>query len=106
MKDIVDILKSIDVSLQILANVKSGGATSAFVSKKTVASKLGVPLVTVDKLIHQGIVSKGKSGLVEGRHYCKLDPLETNTGNFLFDTAKVLQDAWSSFTGYTDETHG
>lgn len=104
MKDITDILRNIDASLQIIANASAGGKTTAFVSKKTVAARLGVPLITIDKLIHQGIVSQGTSGLVEGRHFCKLDPAETNTSAFLFDAARVLQDAWSSFTGYKDET--
>ena len=99
-KEIVDILRNIDTSLQILANSNSANITTAFVNKKAVAARLGVAPVTIDKLIHQGITSNGKSGLVEGRHYCKLDPSETNTSNFLFDSAKVLQDAWTSFTGY------
>lgn len=99
-KELLDVLRSIDTSLQVLANVKSGGVTTAFVSKKVISSRLGVPPIAVDKLIHQGIVSHGSSGLVEGRHYCKLDPSETNTSNFLFDSAKVLSDAWTSFTGY------
>ena len=104
MKDIVDTLRSIDASLQILANDSSSDITTAFVSKKVVAARLGVPLVTVDKLIHQGIVSKGSSGLVEGRHYCRLDPTENNTSAFLFDLAKVLRDAWNSFNGYQNES--
>jgi hypothetical protein len=99
-KELLDTLRSIDVSLQIIANSKAGNLTTAFVGKKVIASRLGVPPITVDKLIHQGLVSKGTSGLVEGRHYCKLDPTETNTSNFLFDSAKVLADAWTSFTGY------
>jgi len=103
MKDITDTLKSIDASLQIIANASSGDVTTAFVNKKTVAARLGVPLVTVDKLIHQGLVSQGSSGLVEGRHYCRLDPTENNTSAFLFDLAKVLRDAWNSFNGYQNE---
>ena len=99
MKDITDTLKSIDASLQIIANASSGDVTTAFVNKKTVAARLGVPLVTVDKLIHQGLVSQGSSGLVEGRHYCRLDPTENNTSAFLFDLAKVLRDAWNSSAG-------
>jgi len=99
-KETLDILRSIDTSLQILANSKSSNITTAFVNKKAVAARLGVTPVTIDKLIYQGITSKGSSGLVEGRHYCKLDPTESNTSNFLFDSAKVLQDAWTSFTGY------
>jgi hypothetical protein len=99
-KELLDVLKNIDTSLQIIANTNSGGLTTAFVSKKAVATRLGVSPITVDKLIYQGIMSGGKSGLVEGRHYCKLDPLESNSSNFLFDAAKVLKDAWTSFTGY------
>jgi len=98
-KQIEDILQSIDTSLQMMAN-RDSGLTTAFVSKKAIAQRLGVPPVTVDKLIHQGIHSKGTSGLVEGRHYCKLDPTEINTRYFLFDAAKVMADAWQSFTGY------
>ncbi|MBM4229120.1 MAG: hypothetical protein FJ184_00055 [Gammaproteobacteria bacterium] len=99
-KETLDLLRSIDTSLQIIANSKSSNITTAFVNKKAVAARLGVSPVTIDKLIYQGITSKGSSGLVEGRHYCKLDPSESNTSNFLFDSAKVLQDAWTSFTGY------
>jgi hypothetical protein len=99
-KETLDILRSIDTSLQILANAKASNITTAFVNKKAVAARLGVTPVTIDKLIYQGITSQGSSGLVEGRHYCKLDPTESNTSNFLFDSAKVLQDAWTSFTGY------
>jgi hypothetical protein len=99
-KDLVEILRNIDTSLQIIANANSSNVTTAFVNKKALAVRLGVPPVTVDKLIYQGVTSKGTSGLVEGRHYCKLDPTETNTSNFLFDSAKVLQDAWISFTNY------
>ena len=100
-KELLDVLKNIDTSLQIIANSNSGNITTAFINKKAIAARLGVSPVTIDKLIHQGITSKGNSGLVEGRHYCKLDPNETNTSNFLFDSAKVLQDAWTSFTNYT-----
>ena len=99
-KDVIDILRNIDTSLQIIANSNSTNVTTAFVNKKSVAARLGVSPVTIDKLIHQGLTSKGTSGLLEGRHYCKLDPNETNTSNFLFDSAKVLQDAWTSFTNY------
>lgn len=99
-KEITDVLRNIDTSLQIIANKDSGGLTTAFVNKKAIAARLGVSPITIDKLIHQGITSQGKSGLVEGRHFCKLDPSETNTSNFLFDSAKVLKDAWKSFTGY------
>ena len=99
-KELLEILRNIDTSLQVIANSNTGNVTTAFVNKKAVAARLGVSPITVDKLIYQGITSKGTSGLVEGRHYCKLDPSESNTSNFLFDSAKVLQDAWTSFTGY------
>lgn len=99
-KDLIEILRNIDTSLQIIANSNSTNITTAFISKKAVATRLGVTPVTIDKLIHQGITSKGASGLIEGRHYCRLDPNEVNTSNFLFDSAKVLQDAWTSFTNY------
>lgn len=100
VKELYEILRSIDTSLQILANSKSGNLTTAFISKKAISERLGVNPVTIDKLIHQGIVSKGKSGLVEGRHYCKVDPSENNTSSFLYDSAKVLADAWNSFQNY------
>lgn len=99
-KELLDVLRNIDTSLQIIANSNSKDYTTAFINKKAMATRLGVAPITIDKLIYQGITSKGQSGLVEGRHYCKLDPSETNTSNFLFDAAKVLQDAWTSFTGY------
>jgi hypothetical protein len=100
IKDILEIFRSIDTSLQILANTKSGNVTTAFISKKAIAERMGVNPVTIDKLIYQGITSKGKSGLVEGRHYCKIDLTENNTSNFLYDSAKVLADAWKSFQNY------
>lgn len=96
------ILRSIDTSLQVIANTKSGSVTTAFVSKRAIAERLGVPSVKIDKLIYQGIISGGESGLVEGRHYCKLDPEESNPSNYLYDSAKVLADAWLNFTGYTN----
>jgi len=96
-------LDSIDTSLQILANAKSGNLTTAFITKKALAARMGVPPIAVDKLVHQGVASKGKSGLVEGRHYCKLHPSDNNTNSFLYDSAKVLKDAWTSFTGYENE---
>ena len=100
--EISKILRSIDTSLQIIANSKSGGVTTAFITKRALAERLGVPSIKVDKLIHQGIVSGGSSGLVEGRHFCKLDPEDNNPSNYLYDSAKVLADAWKNFTGYTD----
>lgn len=99
-KEIIDILASIDTSLQILANSQSGNVTTAFINRKAMAARLGVQPIVIDKLVYQGITSGGESGLVEGRHYCKLDPSETNISNFLFDSAKVLSDAWSSFSHY------
>lgn len=96
------ILRSIDTSLQVIANTKAGSVTTAFVSKRAIAERLGVPSVKIDKLIYQGIISGGESGLVEGRHYCKLDPEESNPSNYLYDSAKVLADAWLNFTGYTN----
>ena len=100
IKEAVAVLRSIDTSLQVLANTKSGNVTTAFISKKALAERLGLNSVAIDKLVYQGITSKGKSGLVEGRHYCKLDSTETNTSNFLYDSAKVLADAWNSFQNY------
>jgi hypothetical protein len=102
VSDLNKILRSIDPSLQILANAKSGSVTTAFIAKRALAERLGVASIKIDKLIHQGIVSGGKSGLVEGRHYCKLDPDESNPSNYLYDSARVLADAWNNFTGYTD----
>ena len=103
LKELTDILQSIDTSLQIMAGAESG-ATTAFISKKAIAQRLGVGQVVIDKLIHEGIHSRGESGLVEGRHYCKLDPKETNTRYFLFDAGKVMADAWKSFSGYDTES--
>jgi hypothetical protein len=101
-KELLDIIRSIDTSLQILANTKTGNVTTAFISKKAVAARLGVQPVVIDKLVYQGLTSGGTSGLVEGRHYCKLDPSENNISNFLFDSTRVLSDAWKNFTGYQD----
>ena len=101
-KELLTTLRSIDTSLRLLAASKSTTRTTGFVDKRQLSEYMGVKPVTVDKLIHQGIVSKGSSGLVEGRHYCKLDPSETNTANFLFDPTRVMADAWTSFTNYGD----
>jgi len=98
LKNIQKALESIDISLQILVAQKDGKITSAFVSKKTVSQRLNVPSVTIDKLIHQGIVSGGESGLVESRHYCKTDPSERNSSKFLYDINAIMQAAWSNFT--------
>ena len=70
------------------------------------AQRLGVAPVVIDKLVHTGIASKGTAGLVEGRHFCKLDPTETNTKYFLFDASKVMSDAWKSFCGYEQPESG
>ena len=105
LKEVTDVLQSIDPSLQMIAN-GNAGVTTAFISKKAIAQRLGVPPVQIDKLVHQGLSSGGTSGLVEGRHYCKLDPSETNTRYFLFDATKVMTDAWKSFTGYEQPESG
>lgn len=99
-KEIADTLRSIDISLQQIAANATGRKTTAFVNRKSVANRLGVPLVKIDQLIHSGLVSAGKCGLVEGRHYCKLSPSDTNTSDFLYDVAIILEDAWSGFKGY------
>ena len=96
IKLITDLLSSIDVSLQMMAN-KHNRRTTAFVNRKTIAMRLGVPTVAIDKLIFQGISSKGASGLIEGKHYCKLDPQENNSSKFLYDPYEILQSAWSNF---------
>jgi hypothetical protein len=95
-KEISIALTNIDISLQLLSADKQR-RTTAFVSKKAVAQRLGVPSVTVDKLIYQGISSRGSSGLVEGKHYTKLDPSENNPAKFLYDVHEILQAAWSNF---------
>lgn len=96
LKIISDTLSSIDVSLQMLA-AKDTGTPTMLVGKKIVAQRLGVPAIAVDKLIHQGVASRGKSGLIEGRHYCKLDPDENNPSKFLYNANEILQSAWSNF---------
>lgn len=100
LKKLTEVLTNIDTSLQILSNAKAGGITTAFVNKRAIASRLNVAPVVVDKLVHTGIASGGTAGLVEGVHYCKLDPTETNTSAFLFDAAKVLEAAWQNFANY------
>jgi len=99
-RKLTDVLESIDTNLQVLANTKAHNVTTAFVSRKVIAARLGVAPVVIDKLIHTGVVSGGTSGLVEGIHYAKLDPSESNAAKFLFDSTKVLQAAWQNFTGY------
>jgi len=102
-KELLELLRSIDISLQQIANSKAGKSTTAFVSRKALSQRLGVPTVAIDRLVHQGVASSGKSGLIEGRHYCKLNPTDSNTSSFLYDAAKVLQDAWTNFKGYEQE---
>ena len=96
LKEIKETLASIDVSLQLLAN-KSRKRTTCFVNKRTICQRLNIPAVTLDKLIHQGLASGGKSGLVEGVHYCKVDPEERNSSKFLYDPYSILNSAWSNF---------
>ena len=98
IKDIRDALNNIDVSLQLLVSSNNGEhRTTGFVSKKVVAQRLNIPSVAVDKLIHQGLVSGGETGLVEGKHFCKLDPSEQNSTKFLFDIHAVINSAWNNF---------
>jgi len=98
LKAIRDALASIDTSLQILAAYRGEQRrTTAFVSKRVVSQRLNIPSVAVDKLIHQGFASGGESGLVEGRHFCKIDPGDTNTSKFLFDINAIIESAWNSF---------
>ncbi len=98
IRDIRDALNSIEISLQLLVAQKDGKITTAFVSKKAISQRLNIPSVTIDKLIHQGIVSQGESGLVEGKHYCKVDPSERNSSKFLYDPHAIMQAAWSNFS--------
>jgi hypothetical protein len=103
LKKLLDVLSSIDISLQMISHAKSDKATAAFISKKSLAARLNVAPVVIDKLIHTGIASGGTAGLVEGIHYCKLDPSETNTSAFLFDAPKVLEAAWQNFANYKND---
>lgn len=96
LKAIADSLDSLDASLQSLA-YKGDKETKAFVSKRTICQRLNIPSVALDKLIHQGIASRGASGLVEGIHYCKVDPEENNSSRFLYDAQRILNSAWVSF---------
>lgn len=96
LKEISIALTNIDISLQLLSSDKRR-RTTAFVNKKAVAQRLGVPSVAVDKLIYQGVASNGKSGLVEGKHYTKLDPDDNNPAKFLYDVHEILQSAWNNF---------
>jgi hypothetical protein len=96
LREISDSLNSIDASLQMLA-FKGDRETKAFVSKRTICQRLNLPSVSLDKLIYQGIMSHGESGLVEGIHYCKADPEETNSSKFLYDAHRILSSAWNNF---------
>lgn len=98
IKQIRDALLSIDTSLQLIAaNKTNDKRTTAFVSKKVICQRLNIPSVALDKLIYQGITSGGQSGLVEGLHFCKIDPMEQNSSKFLYDPQAVIQSAWSNF---------
>jgi len=97
LKEISIALTNIDISLQLLSAGRRQRRTTAFVNKKAVAERLGVPSVTIDKLIYQGLASGGKSGLVEGKHYTKVDPSDNNSTKFLYDVHEILQAAWSNF---------
>lgn len=98
IKQIRDALLSIDTSLQLIAADKTNGKrTTAFVSKKIICQRLNIPSVTLDKLIYQGITSGGQSGLVEGLHFCKIDPTEQNSSKFLYDSQAVIHSAWFNF---------
>jgi hypothetical protein len=98
IKQIRDALQSIDTSLQIIASDNTNNRrTTAFVSKKVICQRLNIPAIALDKLIYQGITSEGKSGLVEGLHFCKIDPTEQNSSKFLYDPQAVIHSAWSNF---------
>lgn len=97
LKEIRDILASIDVSLQLLASKDDTRRTTGFVGKKVICQRLSIPTVALDKLIYQGLVSGGDYGLVEGKHYCKLEPGEQNSSKFLYDPNAIIQSAWESF---------
>jgi hypothetical protein len=98
IKEIRDALQSIDTSLQIIASDNTNNRrTTAFVSKKIICQRLNIPGIALDKLIYQGITSGGKSGLVEGLHFCKIDPTEQNSSKFLYDPQAVIHSAWFNF---------
>ena len=96
LKDIKSVLESIDVSLQLIAN-KSQNRTTAFVTKLVICQRLSVPTVALDKLIHQGLASGGDYGIIEGKHFCRLDPNERNSSKFLYDPYAILNSAWDNF---------
>ncbi len=94
-----------DIKINRHFTTDPGGCTQSlancwFCREKDLATYLAVKPVTIDKLIHQGLVSGGTSGIVEGRHYCRLDPRDNNSSNFLFDATRVMADAWSNFSNY------
>lgn len=98
IKEIRNALQSIDTSLQIIASDNTNNRrTTAFVSKKIICQRLNIPAIALDKLIYQGITSGGKSGLVEGLHFCKIDPTEQNSSKFLYDPQAVIHSAWCNF---------
>jgi hypothetical protein len=96
LKDIKSVLESIDVSLQLIAN-KNQNRTTAFVTKRVICQRLSVPTVALDKLIHQGLASGGDYGIIEGKHFCRLDPNERNSSKFLYDPYAILNSAWENF---------
>ena len=96
LRDIADTLESIDASLQSISQTDAK-ETRAFVSKRTICSRLNIPSVALDKLIHQGVASQGDNGLVEGVHFCRTDPTERNSSKFLYDSQRILDSAWKSF---------
>jgi hypothetical protein len=86
IKQIKVAVESIDVSLQLLASENTGARrTSGFVSKRVVAQRLNIPS------------SDGKTGLVEGIHFCKIDPVEKNSSKFLYDIHSIIHSAWNNF---------
>lgn len=96
LREVADHLASIDASLQSFS-LNGDQPTRAFVSKRTICSRLNIPAVALDKLIHQGVASGGESGLVEGIHYCRADINERNSSKFLYDAQRILNSAWKSF---------
>ena len=96
LKDIKSVLESTAVSLQLIAN-KSQNRATACVSKRVICQRLSVPTVALDKLIHQGLASGGDYGIIEGKHFCRLDPNERNSSKFLYDPYAILNSAWENF---------
>jgi hypothetical protein len=100
---IVKALESIDRTLKVMCSQVGDSPVDCLVTKDQVGEALNLASTAIDKLIFQGLVSKGESGLVEGRHYCKLHPEETNPSNFRFNLYHVLDDAWKSFKEYKND---